>query len=100
MSYIGFLQEAIKQTHGVESEHIDTVAINEWFNDKPAWQGNVEIFKIRGSPLTDKCYAWGFKDDEGTMQAVAVLSVSPLDTPLNAVRGYIASEAHNAKNKA
>lgn len=76
------------------------MAINEWFNDKPAWQGNVEVFKIRGHPKTDRVFAWGFKDDNGAMQAVAVLSVSPLDTPLNAVRGYIAMEARNAKDKA
>ena len=90
MNYIEFLKEAIQKTHGVESEHIDTVPINEWFNDKPVWQGNVEVFKIRGHPKADKCYAWGF-DDNGTMRAICILSISPLDTPLNAVRGYVRS---------
>ena len=36
-------------------------------------------------------YAWGFQDDAGHWQYVAVLKVPPVDTPQDAVRAYIIS---------
>ena len=93
MNYIEFLKDAILKTHGVESEYSDTVPVNETCEGQTVWQGNVEVFTIRGHPKTNTCYAWGFTDDNGAMRAICILSISPLDTPLNAVKGYVAMEA-------
>ncbi|HZS43680.1 MAG TPA: hypothetical protein VFC63_01145 [Blastocatellia bacterium] len=100
MNDIPFLQEAILKTHGTPAEYLETVDVHETFQGQTVWQGEVEVFTIRGHPKTDKCFAWNYTDDNGTMQAICVLSISPLDTPLNAVRGYVAMEARkNEKAK-
>jgi hypothetical protein len=70
---------------------METVVVKEEFNGKPVWEGNVEVFDVAGHPKARQCYAWGFKDDDGRWQYVAVLKIHPADSPINAVRAYIIS---------
>ena len=90
--YIQALRDAIQHTHECASRYIETIPICETFRDKIVWQGNVEVFDLAGHPKASQCYAWGFQDDSGKWQYVAVLKIHPADTPLNAVRAYILSK--------
>jgi hypothetical protein len=92
MKYIEFLRTAIHETHGCDSTHVETVPVHETFQGQTAWQGNVEVFSIRGHPTANQCYAWGYTDGDKS-EAVAVLAISPINSPLRAVQAYIASES-------
>ena len=51
----------------------------------------MEVFHLDGHPQAGQCYAWGYKDDEGWWQYVAVLRVRGVETPLKAVQAYVVS---------
>ena len=41
MKDILLLQKAIKETHGCDSRHVESVPVVEQFENKIAWQGTV-----------------------------------------------------------
>ena len=89
--YIAALREAIQNTHGCDSTHADTVAVREAFNGQIVWDGEVEVFDLIDHASAAQCYAWGFQDDHGQWQYVAVLKTPPVSTALQAVQAYILS---------
>ena len=90
--YLNELQNAIWHTHGCKSTYLETVSVREEFNGKVVWDGDVEIFELIKHPTACQCYAWGFKDNLGKWQYVAVLKVPQVDTPRKAVQAYILSQ--------
>lgn len=92
MHYIDELKRVIHDLHGCEAEYLETVPVKEVFQDQIAWEGEVEVFTIRGHPLATKCFAWAYQTDNGR-RFMAVLEVPPVDSPLNAVRAAIVSDA-------
>ncbi len=95
MHYIDELKKVILDLHGCEAEYLETVPVKEVFQDQIAWEGEVEVFSILGHPLATKCFAWAYQTDTGR-RFMAVLEVSPVDSPLNAVRAAIVSDAKKA----
>lgn len=83
------LQQAIRDLHGLSSEHVESVPVHEAFDGKTVWQGDVEVFRVRGHPQAQHAYAWTYKDDDGTLQHVAVLGVPPIDSPQKAVQAAV-----------
>jgi hypothetical protein len=55
-------------------------------------EGNVEVLDLIGHPKAAQGYAWGYQDDAGKWQCVAVLKVSPVDSPRMAVQAYILTQ--------
>jgi hypothetical protein len=93
MDYIAFLQDAIRTLHGCESEHIETVHVDERFQGQQVWKGDVEIFTVPDHQQADRLYAWIIRerDDRPDWKAITVLEVPPITTPRKAVQAYIAS---------
>lgn len=87
-SYIGSIQDAILRTHGCVASYLESVPVKEVFQGRVAWEGDVEVFSVE-HPKAKLCYAWGFKDDAGQWQYVAVLNTPPVDSPKRAVQAYI-----------
>lgn len=83
--YIQFLRNTIQTKHGCISRYVQTVAVKIEANGQNGWQGSVEVFDLAGHPQARQCYAWGFKDDAGHWQYVAILKMPPIDTPQKAV---------------
>jgi hypothetical protein len=82
MDYIEQLKEVIKNLHGVDAEYLETVPVTETFQGQTAWQGDVEVFKIRGHPIATRCYTWAHSagaDDRGK-KYLAVLGLPPVDS--------------------
>lgn len=92
--YIERLKTAIKNMHGAESKHIDSVSVTETFQGKVIWEGKVEIFSLDSHPQAKTCFAWAHKEPEkGEHERYfAVLSVPPIVTPQKAVQAAIASQ--------
>ncbi len=95
MDYVGELKKVIRQHHGCEAEHAETVPVKEVFQGQTVWEGEVEVFNIRGHPNARRCYAWAHatgEDDKGK-RYVAVLELPPVTSAQTAVRAAIISEA-------
>lgn len=101
MNYIKELQEVIKKLHECESEYLETVSVKETFQDQTVWEGDVEVFDIRGHPNAKRCYAWAHASgNEGRgKRYVAVLELPPVDSPQNAVRAAIVDEVKKSNAK-
>ena len=99
--YIAQLQDAIRDLHGCESTYLETVPVTETFDGKTVWEGEVEVFEIRGHPTATHAYAWSHragKRDQET-RYVTVLQIPPVTSPETAVRAAIAAEIKNAREK-
>ena len=95
MDNIGELKKVIRQLHGCEAEHAATVPVKEVFQGQTVWEGEVEVFNIRGHPKARRCYAWAHatgEDDKGK-RYVAVLELPPVESAQTAVRAAIIDEA-------
>lgn len=57
MDYIEELQAALLNLHGVSSTYFESVPVLEEFNGETVWQGEVEVFDIRGHPKAKRAYA-------------------------------------------
>jgi hypothetical protein len=104
MSYLEFLQHAIRELYECEARHLETVSITERFQGETVWDGKVEVFQLVNHPTADKLYAWGYTEDgtEQNLKAATVLALPPIDTPRRAVQAYIVNQyreerASNAK---
>lgn len=95
MDYIGELIDAIRRTHGCEAEYAETVPVKEVFQGQTVWEGNVEVFNIRGHPKAKRCYGWAHAtgEDDNGKRYVAVLELPPVVSAQTAVRAAIVDEA-------
>jgi hypothetical protein len=91
VGYIETLQDAVRQAHGSDPNHIRSVPVKEVFRGQTIWEGTVEVFELTGHPRAKLCYAWGFYPDDKTkeMRIITALGVPPVDSPLAAVRASI-----------
>jgi hypothetical protein len=95
--YIAELQAAILNVHGATSTHVETVPVVEEFQGEIVWQGDVEVFDIRGHPKATRCYGWGYSADDDQRRYVAVLALPPVTSPQTAVKAAVMAEIKNAK---
>ena len=102
MDYIAELQNAIRRLHGCESEYVETVPVTESFEGQTVWQGEVEVFELKGHPKAKRAYAWGHAsgEDDQARRYVAVLELPPVTSPQTAVKAAVMSEIKRAKEKA
>ena len=94
MSYIEELREVIHKLHGVDSTHVESVAVKEIFKGQTVWEGIVEVFELRNHPKTNRVYAWAHETDDPDkpVRHVTVLHLGPVDSALKAVRASILQE--------
>ena len=95
MDYIDELKSVILDLHGCEAAYLETAPVKEVFQGQTVWDGDVEVFEIHGHPKAKRCYAWAYQT-EMKRRFMAVLELPPVDSPLNAVRIAIMSDAKNA----
>jgi hypothetical protein len=98
--YIGEIQAAFLKLHGCEASYVETVPVVEEFQGTTVWQGDVEVFDIRGHPKATRGYGWGYVTTEGGgRRYFTVLELPPVDSPQTAVKAAIMSEIKNAREK-
>ncbi|MBC7932758.1 MAG: hypothetical protein H7Z38_19525 [Rubrivivax sp.] len=94
MNDIDKLRDVILRLHGCAAYHAETVPVKEVFQGQTLWEGEVEVFNIRGHPKARRCYAWSHETD-GERRYVAVLELPPVDSAQTAVRAAIVEEVRN-----
>jgi hypothetical protein len=95
MSDTDALRGAIRHLHGCGSTHVESVPVHESFEGHTVWDGTVEVFALAGHPIATRCYAWTYKQDDGSDRFLAVLHSPPVDSPLAAVRAMIVADHKN-----
>lgn len=86
------LTRAIKDLHGCDSRHVETVPVHETFSGETVWRGEVEVFDLIDHPTAKRAYAWAHETDDGGTRYVAVLHEPPVDSPRAAVQAAIVAE--------
>jgi hypothetical protein len=89
---IAALKKVIKESHGLDATHLFFVRITENVGGKVVWDGSVEVFLVKGNSEVDRCFAWQYTGTNNEIRYVAILGKTPLDTPLKAVRTFLANE--------
>lgn len=80
---------------GGKVSHTESAPVVETFRGQTVWQGIVEVFKVEKPPPV-LAYGWAVETDSGP-DYVAVLGVSPIDSPLAAVRAWIVATGSDAQ---
>jgi hypothetical protein len=86
------LRQAIRDLHGLESEHVRPEPVHETFRGETVWDGVVEVFHVFGHQVATEAYAWAHETDDGGRRYVAVLGVPPVKSALDAVRAAVVAE--------
>ncbi len=55
------------------------------------WKGKVEVYQLKEHPQAKMAFGWGFQNAQKKVEYVTVMGVPPLDTPVAAVKGFLAS---------
>ncbi len=94
MNHIQELREIIRNLHGADATHIESVPVKETFQGKTVWEGIVEVFELHGHPQARKVYAWAHDTDDPQKpkRHVTVLHINPVTSPVLAVRAAIVQE--------
>ncbi len=73
--------------------------VQEVFEGRTIWLGNVEVFDLSGHPKAKRAYAWSHKDgkDDLDERFVTVLEFPPVVSPETAVKVAIVAEVRNKK---
>lgn len=89
MDYLAELKHAIRQSHGCDASHVQTVPVKEIFRGQTVWDGEVEAFEITSHPKAKYCYAWGHPIKKGPREITTVLGIPPVVSAETAVRAAI-----------
>lgn len=86
---ISSLQEVVQHLHKCQAVFSQTVPVDEKFDGRTIWKGNVEVFSLSGHPRAKRCFAW-LHDDGKAPRYVALLESMAIASPEMAVRAIIA----------
>lgn len=102
MTNIEELKDIIRQMHGAEATHVDSVPVLESFDGHTVWDGRVEVFKLHGHPKAAHVYAWSHHTDDpkNPKRHVTVLHLGPVTSPQTAVQAAIVQELRSARAEA
>jgi hypothetical protein len=88
---------AVQHLHNCEAVYLRAVPVKEYFQGRLIWDGDVEVFALRGHSNATRCYAWshaeGRRDEKEKF--IAVLELAPVNSPESAVKVAIASEVRS-----
>jgi hypothetical protein len=93
---VKILQDVIRNVHGCESRHIESVHVCQSLEGCPVWEGDVEIFELSPPLAGRKCFAWAYLEDRPRKQRryVTVLEEAPaVLSAHDAVRASLVSDA-------
>jgi hypothetical protein len=86
---ISSLKEVVQYLHKCQAVFYETVPVDEKFDGRTVWKGDVEIFTLVGHPRARRCFAW-LHDDGKSTRYVALLESLAIASPEMAVRAMIA----------
>jgi len=89
--YRNTVQDAIENRAKCPAVYQGTQPVKFSIDGKVLWNGKVEVFHLKDHPQAKLAFGWGFENDQKKWEYITVLGIPPLDTPLAAVKGYVAA---------
>ena len=98
--YLARLQVTVQQLHNCGAVWRESVPVQEVFNGKTIWKGEVELFDLIGHPKAKRAYGWSHPegDDNKGERFVTVLEIPPVNSPKMAVKMSIYRDIKKGKN--
>ena len=89
----------ISQLHNCGAVWRESVPVEEIFNGKTIWKGEVEVFALNGHPKAKRAYGWSHPDgDDNTGERfVTVLEIPPVNSAEVAVKISIVADLKKKK---
>jgi hypothetical protein len=94
--YIERLKQVIFHLHGVDSRHARSVPVEEVFEGKTLWKGDVEVFELTGHPKAKRAYGWSYGDPE---EFITILELPPVTDAQSAVKVGVAYQVKKARKE-
>ena len=94
--YIDRLKLVIQHLHKCGAIYVGSVPIEEVFNGKQIWKGDVEIFHLTGHPKAQRCYGWTYGDPE---EFITILELPPVTDAQSAVKVGVSYQIKKARGK-
>ena len=69
------------------------VQVRETVNGAIVWDGEVQVFDVKGHPSATRVYAWSHATGGAKRRFYAVLHAPPIDSPVKAVRASIVADS-------
>ncbi|HEU5395967.1 MAG TPA: hypothetical protein VFV81_02280 [Verrucomicrobiae bacterium] len=92
---LGALKAAIVLKHRCDASHAETVHVQELMKGgQVVWDGDVEVFHLRGHPTATICYAWSHLEPAG-VRIMTVLGSFLIDSAQKAVRAAIFADVEH-----
>jgi hypothetical protein len=85
LDYLAMLLGEIEGKYRCAAVHRESVAVYEVFDGDTIWKGRVEVFDLSGHDEANKCYAWAYREKEGSIRFVTVLASHLVDSAQKAV---------------
>lgn len=85
------LLTAIEQRAKCTAAYLQTQPVKVTVDGAVLWQGKVEVYQLKDHPQAKQAFGWGFENAQKKMEYIVVVGVAPLDTPLQAVKAFVAS---------
>ncbi len=82
---------AIEQRAKCTAKYLQTQPVKLSIDGVIQWHGNVEIFRLEGHAEAHLAFGWWFVNKQSKTEYITVMGVPPLDTPLSAVKAFVAS---------
>lgn len=86
--YVEQLRAWIRERHGADATHLQSVPVEDRFCGQTVWKGIVEVFALTNHHQAKRAYAWsqGSGRNDSEPRFVVVLEVPPVASPESAVR--------------
>jgi hypothetical protein len=97
--YLARLQVTISQLHNCGALWRESVPVEEIFNGKTIWKGEVEVFDLTGHLKAKRAYGWSHPDgdDNAGERFVTVLEIPPVHSAEVAVKISISADLKKKK---
>ena len=92
--YIERLKQVIFHLHKAEATWVASVPVQEVFQGKTLWKGDVEVFDLAGHPKAKRCYGWTYGEPE---EFITILELPPVTDAHSAVKVGVAYKIKKAR---
>ena len=91
------LKRVIEQLHGCKASYRTSLAVQENFQGKTVWDGQVLVFDV-DHPDATICYAWtSLVGNTDRRRSYAILGKPPVNSPADAVRAAIVADSKSGR---
>jgi len=85
------LLKAIEQSAKCDATYLHTQPVQLAKDGRTIWKGKVLVYDLKGHPQAKNAYGWYITKDGEKPQYITVVGIPPMDSPLAAVKAYMAS---------